>query len=79
MRQILLQIDEPMARQLEKVAPPKSRQRSRFIRLAIQRALMDLQEIKTREAYARHPDAPAGFDARTWGEWKPRRPGRKKR
>jgi len=79
MAQILLQIDAPMARQLEKVAPASSRQRSRFIRLAIQKALMDLQELDTRDAYARHPDAPAAFDARAWGEWKARPPKRKKR
>ncbi len=79
MPQILLQIDESMAEQLETVAPAKTRQRSRFIRLAIQKALMDLQEIKTRAAYARQPDAPAVFDARTWDEWKPRRARRKRR
>jgi hypothetical protein len=79
MHQILVQIDEATARRLEKVAPAKTRQRSRFIRLAIQKALMDLEELDTREAYARKPDAPPAFDPRTWGEWKPRRPGRKKR
>lgn len=73
MTQILLEIDEPMAKQLERVAPAKTRQRSRFIRLAIQKALMDLEEVDTRDAYARQPDGPAAFDARTWGKWKPKR------
>ncbi len=79
MPQILLQIDEPMAKQIEKVAPAKTRQRSRFIRLAIQKALMDLDEAKTRQAYARHPDVPTGFDARTWDEWKPKKSRRKRK
>jgi hypothetical protein len=79
MPQILLQIDEPMAKEIEKVAPARTRQRSRFILLAIQKALMDLQEIKTREAYARHPDVPTGFDARTWDEWKPKKSRRKRK
>lgn len=54
MPNILLHIDEPMARALKRVAPP--RQRSRFVRLAIQKALMDLQELDTRKAYERWPD-----------------------
>jgi hypothetical protein len=78
MQQILVQIDESMARELEKVAPAKTRQRSRFIRLAIQKALMDLKEVKTREAYARHPEPPTWFDARTWDEWKPGQRRRKR-
>jgi hypothetical protein len=73
MPNLLLQIDAAMAKQLEKVAPAKSRKRSRFIRLAIQKALMDLQEVDTREAYARKPDPPAAFDPLTWGEWKSKR------
>jgi hypothetical protein len=54
MPNILLSIDEPMARALKRVAPP--RQRSRFVRLAIQKALMELQELETRKAYERWPD-----------------------
>jgi predicted transcriptional regulator len=73
MRRLSLQIDDAMARQLERVAPARGRRRSRFIRLAIQKALMDLEEVRTREEYARHPDAPATFDAKTWGEWRPKR------
>ena len=56
MVQVLVQLDEETMRQLEKVAPGSSRKRSRFIRLAIQRALMDLEEKATREAYRRWPD-----------------------
>jgi hypothetical protein len=78
MPQILLQIDEPMARALEKAAPAKTRERSAFIRLAIQKALMDLEEPGTRAAYERAPEDPAALDARTWGEWAPA-PARRKR
>ena len=73
MVQLLVQIDEETARALERVAPGRSRQRSRFIRLAIRKALMDLEEIHTREAYRRVPDDEAEhFDAKEW-EPRPRR------
>ncbi len=72
MEQILVQIPEKLLRALDRVAPSKSRLRSRFIRLAIQRAIMDLQDLETRDAYVRAPDdEPAWFDARTWDEWTP--------
>ncbi|HZN94923.1 MAG TPA: hypothetical protein VFB81_19555 [Myxococcales bacterium] len=65
--QVLVQLDEETMRWLEKVAPGSSRKRSRFIRLAIQRALMDLEERTTREAYLRWPDEePAYFNPRAW-------------
>ncbi|HVE86472.1 MAG TPA: hypothetical protein VND93_26630 [Myxococcales bacterium] len=65
--QVLVQLDEETMRLLEKVAPGSSRKRSRFIRLAIQRALMDLQEKAIREAYLRWPDdEPAYFNPKAW-------------
>jgi hypothetical protein len=79
MQSILLEVDDEMARQLEKVAPAKTRSRSRFIRLAIQKALMDLQDLSTRTAYADQPEQPASFDASTWSVQKPRRALRRKR
>ena len=71
MHSILLQIDEEMARQLEAVAPAKTRSRARFIRLAIQKALMDLTEVSTRAAYERHPQQSSSNDAASWAEWSP--------
>ena len=72
MANVLVHLDDEMSRRLKQVAP--SRQRSRFIRLAIQRALMALDEIDTRAAYARSPlDDPRGwFDPSTWSpeSWK---------
>ena len=72
MKQLLIEIDEDMARQLERVAPSRSRRRSEFIRYAaIPQALWNLEERATAQAYARQPDsAEAYLDAAVW------RPGR---
>jgi hypothetical protein len=80
MAQILVQVPADMLKRLERVAPARSRKRSRFIRLALQRALMDLQDLETREAYRREPDdAQDWFDPSVWDEWRPRRPGKARR
>ena len=74
MVQVLVQLDEALARQLDRVAPGRSRKRSQFIRLAIQRALMDVEESTTREAYqAQADDEPAYFNPKTWQPAEPRR------
>jgi Arc/MetJ-type ribon-helix-helix transcriptional regulator len=57
MKQILIEIDKDMATQLERVAPTRSRRRSEFIRAAIRRALWELEERGTAQAYARQPDS----------------------
>ncbi|GMU59667.1 MAG: hypothetical protein AMXMBFR34_14300 [Myxococcaceae bacterium] len=76
--QVLIQLDEEMVRELDRVAPGKSRKRSRFIRLAIQRALMELEESNTRKAYERWPDdEPAYFNPNTWAEKSRKAPRRK--
>jgi predicted transcriptional regulator len=67
MKQLLIEIDEDMAAQLERVAPTRSRRRSEFIRTAIRRALWDLEERATAEAYARQPDSGEAYlDATVW-------------
>ena len=67
MKQLLIEIDEEMATQLERVAPTRSRRRSEFIRNAIRQALWDLEERATTQAYARQPDSGlAYFDAAVW-------------
>jgi hypothetical protein len=72
MAQILLQIPDRMLKDLDRVAPGSSRKRSRFIRLALQKALMDLQDLQTSAAYRRMPDDEQDwFDPREWGEWRP--------
>lgn len=66
-KQILIQLDEAIAAELERYAPAKSRQRSEFIRLAIRKALMDVRELETAQAYREQPDDdPVAFDPRTW-------------
>lgn len=57
MRQFLIEIDDEVAERLERVAPARSRRRSEFIRMAIRRALWELEERATAEAYRRKPDS----------------------
>ena len=68
MKQLLIEIDEDMATQLERVAPTRSRLRSEFIRAAIRRALWELEERATAQAYAGQPDSAkeAYLDAIVW-------------
>ncbi len=64
---VLVQLDEETAKELEAAVPARTRRRSEFIRLAIRRALWDLEEARTAEAYRRQPDdEPAYFGAGTW-------------
>lgn len=73
MSQILLQIPEKMLKELEAVAPGSARMRSRFIQLAIQKALMELRDVDTREAYRATPqNAHDVHAAGEWDEWRPR-------
>jgi hypothetical protein len=57
MKQILVEIDDQTALELERVAPARSRQRSEFIRRALRRALWDEDERRTRDAYLSSPDS----------------------
>ena len=68
MKQILIELDDETASRLEAVAPARSRRRSEFIRSAIGKALSEVEEQRTREAYARQPDAgdDAYVDPRVW-------------
>lgn len=68
MKQILIEIDEEMAGRLERVAPARSRQRSVFIRNAIGKALAEVEERRTAEAYRQQPDSENGayVDPRVW-------------
>ena len=72
MPNILVFIDDAMARALEKVAPARSRERSRFIRLAIRKALMELEDIETVKAYDRLPqDTPDSISLGEWDQFMP--------
>jgi len=68
MKQVLLELDDRTAARLEEVAPARSRRRSEFLRMAIQKALWEVEERTTAEAYARQPDSadPAYFEASVW-------------
>jgi hypothetical protein len=55
MKQILIEIDDRCARDLDRVAPPKKRMRAEFIRLAIRRAVDLALDRATVRAYAANP------------------------
>ncbi len=62
-----MEIDSDIAERLERVAPSRSRRRSDFIRAALRKALWELEEHDTAEAYRRQPDAEAAYsDAEAW-------------
>ncbi len=56
MKSILLQLDDATYRLLESVAPAAKRQRAQFIREAVLKALLEVEEAKTRAAYRARPD-----------------------
>ena len=74
MNPLLVELDDEVAAKLEQVAPGRARRRSDFIRMAVRRALWDLEEQATAEAYQRVPDstAEASVDPAVW-EPRPKR------
>lgn len=68
MKKVLIELDDATAKELERVAPARSRKRSQFIRSAIRKALWELEEQATAEAYERQPDSAAEpyVDAEVW-------------
>lgn len=68
MKQILIQVDDETAARLERIAPGRSRKRSEFLRGVIARALQDAEERRTRQAYARWPDAVRPVDPAEWAD-----------
>jgi Arc/MetJ-type ribon-helix-helix transcriptional regulator len=66
MKQILVQLDDRLAAELEKVVPGRSHKRSAFIRHALTRALQEELERKTRAAYEKWPDEPVALDPAGW-------------
>ena len=65
---MLIELDDETAEKLEQIAPARSRRRAQFIRTAIRRALWELQEQATAEAYKNRPDSgeDAYVDAGAW-------------
>lgn len=56
MKRLLVEIDDQIAEDLERVAPARSGQRSEFVRRALRRALWEEVERRTRDAYLTTPD-----------------------
>lgn len=72
MPSILIQIDEPLLKALNKVAPAAKRKRAEFIRNAVRETIRRHEYEQIREAYLRQPDSVT--DADDWSnaeEWKP--------
>jgi hypothetical protein len=55
MKQILVELDDRCARDLDRVAPPKKRVRAEFIRLAIRSAIDLALDRATADAYRKRP------------------------
>lgn len=79
-KQLIVELDESLTRELDRVAPARSRQRSSFVRAALRRALDELAEARMTEAYRAQPDVePAHFDPRVWESETPPRASRRRR
>jgi hypothetical protein len=63
-----VEFDDETAARLERVAPARSRKRPEFIRPAIRKALWELEEQATAEAYRKTPDqaGDALLDPKLW-------------
>jgi metal-responsive CopG/Arc/MetJ family transcriptional regulator len=71
MKSLLVQLDEPTYRALNRIAPAAKRQRAEFVRSAIRKAIRQTEEERTRLGYLKHPDSEAEAD--DWSnaeEWK---------
>jgi len=66
MKQLLVELDDATARELERVAPAKERQRSAFVRQAIRRALDAEIERRTEAAYRATPQTERPVDPLEW-------------
>ena len=68
MKQLLIEVDDHLARRLEDVAPGRARKRSEFVRMAIRKAIWELEEAAIAAAYAAKPDSEDDerFDPEAW-------------
>jgi hypothetical protein len=67
MKSVLIELDDETVERIERVAPGRTRQRSEFIRNAIRRALWELEERQTADAYRRQPDSEHAYlEADAW-------------
>jgi predicted transcriptional regulator len=66
MKQILIQLDDELAAQLERIVPGRSHRRSAFLRRVIAQALQDELEAGTRAAYQKWPAQVGQVDPTEW-------------
>jgi Arc/MetJ-type ribon-helix-helix transcriptional regulator len=68
MKTLIVELDDDVAAKLERVAPGRSRRRSEFIRNAVRKALWEIEEQATAEAYRLQPDSADDIylDAAVW-------------
>jgi predicted transcriptional regulator len=66
MKSLLVQLDDATARALDRISPPRRRQRSEFIRSAIRQAIRKAEFEAMKKAYQQTPDTEA--DADNWSE-----------
>jgi Arc/MetJ-type ribon-helix-helix transcriptional regulator len=78
MKTLIVELEDEVAERLESVAPGRSRQRSEFIRNAIRKALWEIEERATAEAYRQQPDSSEDAYINP-GVWEQRSKPRKKR
>jgi metal-responsive CopG/Arc/MetJ family transcriptional regulator len=72
MKSLLVQLDEPTYRALNRIAPAAKRQRAEFVRAAIRKAIRETEEDRTERAYLQQPDSEAEADDWSSAEaWKP--------
>ena len=78
MKQLLLELPDEIADELERVAPGRARQRSAFLRLAVRQALDRVAEERMAAAYRAQPDVsePAYLDPSAWEPREAKRPTR---
>jgi len=67
-RQIIVEVDEGTAQELERIAPSRARKRSEFVRRALRQALDAEVERRMADAYRRQPDSaePEVIDPEAW-------------
>ena len=62
MPSILIQLDEPTFKALNRIAPAAKRQRAEFIRRAVKEAIRRREYAAMRDAYRKQPDVPSDAD-----------------
>ena len=79
-RQIIVEVDEGTAQELERIAPSRARKRSEFVRRALRQALDAEVERRMADAYRRQPDnaEPEVIDPGAWESRKPATPRRRR-